>query len=87
MDTEIPTSIADRLRALNLRQVEFAEWLGVHRVSMSRWVTGAAPAPRYVIAYLDAIERIADLERELARTEERLFAVGANRPGDDGPPV
>ena len=45
------------LKRLRLRQWQFAALLGVHRVTVGRWVTGEAEVPKYVSAYLELAER------------------------------
>jgi DNA-binding transcriptional regulator YiaG len=51
---------AGELRAtlvrLRLRQGTLAEALGIHRVTVARWMSGKADVPRYAIAYLDLLQ-------------------------------
>ena len=45
------------LERLRLQQGEFAERLGKHRVTVSRWMTGDLEVPQYVAAYLELADR------------------------------
>jgi DNA-binding transcriptional regulator YiaG len=47
------------LKRLRLRQGAFAQLLGVHRVTVGRWVNSELEVPRYVAAYLELAERCA----------------------------
>jgi DNA-binding transcriptional regulator YiaG len=44
------------LTRLRLRQGALAEILGVHRMTVGRWMSGRAEVPRYAAAYLDLLQ-------------------------------
>jgi DNA-binding transcriptional regulator YiaG len=46
------------LRQLRLPQVVLASELGVHRVTVARWISGELAVPRYAVAWLELAERL-----------------------------
>ena len=42
-----PEEIASRLRELGVSQAAFADYLGIREETVSRWVNGHEPVPRY----------------------------------------
>ena len=59
MENDLSTSesIADAMSALGMNQVRFAEVVGVHQTTVSRWVTGEAipsgPTKKLIARLLD----------------------------------
>ncbi len=58
--------LTDDLAFLGWTQAHFAEELGVHRNTVSRWITGAVELPRYAFRFV----RLAVLIKELAKEVE-----------------
>jgi hypothetical protein len=54
-----PTELRATLAQLRLRQVALARELGVHRVTVARWVAGKVEVPRHVAAWLALYARSA----------------------------
>jgi DNA-binding transcriptional regulator YiaG len=46
------------LARLRLRQSAFALELGVHRVTVARWISGELAVPRYAVAWLELYQRL-----------------------------
>ena len=52
------TEFRATLARLKLRQSAFALELGVHRVTVARWISGELAVPRYAVAWLELAERL-----------------------------
>jgi DNA-binding transcriptional regulator YiaG len=52
------TEFRAALARFSLRQSAFALELGVHRVTVARWISGELAVPRYAVAWLELAERL-----------------------------
>lgn len=55
-----PDEFRATLKRLGLRQRWLAERLGVFESTVSGWARGTYPVPQYAVAYLRALEMLAD---------------------------
>lgn len=55
------------LARLRLRQIAFARELGVHRVTVAKWVSGELAVPRYAEAWLELASELARFPRNTER--------------------
>ena len=62
-----PAELRATLTRLQLRQVALARELGVHRVTVARWVAGKVAVPRHVEAWLALYARAQDAPPSRAR--------------------
>jgi transcriptional regulator with XRE-family HTH domain len=61
-----------RLKRLKLRQIQLAEKMQLHPVTVRRWATGIRPVPSRVDAWLDAYERELEQKEWLELYERQL---------------
>lgn len=73
-----PEEIARSLSELGVSQASFAEYLGVREETVSRWVNGHEPVPRYAEIILGASLRAQHLIMHIKQDFLIPAGVGAN---------
>lgn len=71
------TNIAPLRQALGLSQAEFAQLLGVHAMTVSKWERGIAQPTPYQAALMEQFDRAAQAKREEAQEQVKKFLIGA----------
>jgi len=74
-----PTELRAALARLRLRQVALAHELGVHRVTVARWVGGKVVVPRHVVAWLALYEQSAGAPPSREEPRRRVSVDGTVR--------